>query len=149
MDVSQEDFSRIEIIDIMGNRTTPSNFNILRDSLRKNKDEIHKLMVENLPDVNLSEADSDASSDAEIVPLDFRTAIVDGKLVIQAKPKEYLSLEKEMEFVEQGKFSKINGPELDPDHAISDLDLYLKSVRKEAFDVNDDDVVLIDPGLAA
>lgn len=149
LDVSNEDFSRIETIDIMGNRANPSNFNILRDSLRKNKDEIHKLMVDNLPEANLSEADSDASSDAEIVPLDFRTAIVDGKLVIQAKPKEYLTAEQEMELVEQGKFGAINGPELDPDLAIADLDSYLKSVRKEAFDVNDDNVVLIDPGLAA
>ena len=45
-------------------------------------------MIENLPDMNLHEVESDASgSDAEIVPLDFRTAIVkDGskgeKLVI-------------------------------------------------------------------
>lgn len=45
-------------------------------------------MIQNLPDMNLHEVESDASgSDAEIVPLDFRTAIVkDGtkgeKLVI-------------------------------------------------------------------
>ena len=149
LDVSTEDFSRIETVDIMGQRATPSNFNVLRDSLRKNKEEIHKIMVENLPEINLSEADSDASSDAEIIPLDFRTAIVDGKLVIQAKPKEYLTLEQELEAVEKGKMNQINGPELDPDKAISDLDMYLKSVRKEAFDVNDENVVLIDPGLAS
>ena len=34
-------------------------------------------MIENLPNMNLHEVESDASgSDAEIVPLDFRTAIV-------------------------------------------------------------------------
>ena len=41
-------------------------------------------MLENLPDMNLHEIDSDASSDAEIVPLDFRTAMINNgtKLVI-------------------------------------------------------------------
>ena len=36
-------------------------------------------MILNLPDMNLNEVESDASgSDAEIVPLDFRTAVVKG-----------------------------------------------------------------------
>ena len=41
LDVSNEDFSQYETVDIMGNRATPSNFNIFRDSLRKNKELIH------------------------------------------------------------------------------------------------------------
>ena len=94
LDVSNEDFSKYETIDIMGNRATPSTFNIFRDSLRRNKEEIHKMMIENLPDINLNDIDSDASgSDAEIVPLDFRTALINNKLVIQAKPKEYITTE--------------------------------------------------------
>ena len=38
----------------------------------------------NLPEMNLNDIDSDASgSDAEIVPLDFRTALVeDGKKLV-------------------------------------------------------------------
>ena len=85
----------------MGNRATPSSFNVLRDSLRKQKEGIHKLMVENLPQMNLHEIDSDASgSDAEIVPLDFRTAMVDDKLVIQARPKDYITVDQEMQAVE-------------------------------------------------
>ena len=109
-------------------------------------------MVENLPEINLNDIDSDASgSDAEIVPLDFRTAVINNKLVIQARPKQYLTLEQEMEAIEKGRFSDLLGPEgeLDPDVAIRDLDEYLKSVRKEPFDINDDNVVLIDPGNAA
>ena len=54
-----------------------------------------------------------------------------------------------MSAVEQGRSQEFYGPELDPDRSIRDLDEYLRSVRKEAFDVNDDNVVLIDPGMAA
>ena len=38
---------------------------------------------------------------------------------------------------------------MDPDRNISDLDAYLRSLKKEAFDVDDENVVLIDPGQAA
>lgn len=96
LDVSNEDFSKYETVDIMGNKATPSTFNIFRDSLRKNRQLIHEKMLENLPEMNNNEIDSEASgSDSEIVPLDFRTAMIhDGKkLIIQAKPKEYYSLE--------------------------------------------------------
>lgn len=87
----------------MGNKATPSTFNIFRDSLRRNKEEIHKRMIANLPEMNLNDIDSDASgSDSEIVPLDFRTAMINNgtKLVIQAKPKEYITIEEEMRAVE-------------------------------------------------
>lgn len=65
---------------------TPSSFNIFRDSLRKNTNEIHERMLENLPDLN-NESESDASAsdtDVEIVPLDFRTAMINNgtKLII-------------------------------------------------------------------
>ena len=109
-------------------------------------------MLKNLPDMNLDDIDSNASgSDSEIVPLDFRTAMINNgtKLVIQAKPKEYITIEQEMQAVEDGRASDVQGPALDPDRAIGDLDTYLQSVRKEAFDVDDEDVVLIDPGMAA
>ena len=41
LDVTGEDFSQYETTDIMGNKATPSTFNIFRDSLRKNKETIH------------------------------------------------------------------------------------------------------------
>jgi len=34
LDITNEDFSQYETVDIMGNRATPSTFNIFRDSLR-------------------------------------------------------------------------------------------------------------------
>ena len=109
-------------------------------------------MLENLPDINLNENDSDGSgSDSEIVPLDFRTAVINNgtKLVIQAKPKDFISIEQEMDVVEQGRIADIMPPALNPDNAIGDLDEYLRSVKKEAFDLNDENVVLIDPGQTA
>ena len=119
MDVSNEDFSKYETVDIMGNRATPSNFNIFRDSLRANKQAMHQKMLENLPDMSLNDIDSDASgSDSEIVPLDFRTAMINNgtKLVIQARPKDYISVDQEMKAIEQGRFSEIDSKE-DPDKA--------------------------------
>lgn len=154
LDVTNEDFSQYETTDIMGNRVTPSNFNIFRDSLRETKKQLHERMLQNLPEMNLNDIDSDASgSDAEIVPLDFRTALIDDgkKLVIQAKPKEYLSVEQEMLAIEKGRMADLGVDGPDPDKAMSggDLEAYLRSVRKEAFDMDDENVVLIDPGKEA
>eukprot|EP00354_Favella_ehrenbergii_P010768 CAMPEP_0170464358 /NCGR_PEP_ID=MMETSP0123-20130129/9122_1 /TAXON_ID=182087 /ORGANISM="Favella ehrenbergii, Strain Fehren 1" /LENGTH=245 /DNA_ID=CAMNT_0010730015 /DNA_START=858 /DNA_END=1595 /DNA_ORIENTATION=- len=95
------------------------------------------------------EDSSDASgSDTEIVPLEFRTAMINNgtKLVIQAKPKEYSTVEQEMQAVEQGRFEGAETEHLDPDKTAGDLEAYLKSLRKEAFDADDENVVLIDPG---
>ena len=154
LDVTQDDFSQYETVDIMGNRATPSNFNIFRDSLRDNKQRIHEKMLENLPEIKLDESiDSEGSGDdAEIVPLDFRTAMVNNKLVIQAKPKEYITPEQEMRAIEQGKFSELEkGSGLDPDKHVKggNVDDYLRSLRKEAFDMSEENVVLIDPGQQA
>ena len=102
--------------------------------------------------MNLHEVESDASgSDAEIVPLDFRTAIVkEGtaeKLVIQAKPISYNTIEEEMDGIQKGRLRERLEARMDPDNAMGSVDDYLASVRKEAFNNDDQDVVLIDPGL--
>ena len=104
-------------------------------------------MLENLPEMNLNDDDADSASsggsDIEILPLDFRTAMVNGKLVIQAKPKEYKST---TQSITKGDKQKIEDDEdLDPDKAIGDVYKYLKSVRKDAFDITDPNVVMIDP----
>lgn len=59
---------------------TPSTFNVFRDSLRETSEELRQQLVTNLPEMNLNEIDdsgeeSDASS-VDIVPLDFRTALI-------------------------------------------------------------------------
>ena len=137
-------------LDQDGNRILPSGFNIFKDSLRKNKEELHKRMLENLPEMKLNDdedADSASSggSDIEILPLDFRTAMVNGKLVIQAKPKDYKSAKQNLAKLDQEKKDNDDEDELDPDKAMGNVDAYLKSVRKEAFEVTDPNVVLIDP----
>jgi len=69
-------------------------------------------MVEHLSQVNNigDESDSDGS-DTGILPVEFRTALVDNgtRLVMQCKAKEYVSLEEEMDAVNKGKFEKIRG----------------------------------------
>jgi hypothetical protein len=149
LDVSAEDFSANLSVDIYGNKIQPSGFNIFRDSLRKIKEELHKKMIDNMPIMTI---DGDVSSDAsgsdvegDIVPLDFRTAMVDGKLVIQAKPKDYRAVNETLEEEGPAKPRQNGEDQLDPDKVIGDLNLYLKSVRKEAFDMDDPDVILIQP----
>ena len=52
-----------------------------------------------------------------------------------------------MDAVEKGQFDKIGltDSNLSPDVSARDLDSYLKALKKEAFDPNDESVVLIDP----
>lgn len=51
-----------------------------------------------------------------------------------------------MQLLEQGRLQKLEQEKLNPDEVVHDIDLYLRSVRKEAFDFDDKNVVLIDPG---
>jgi len=69
-----------------------------------------------------------------------------GKLVIQAKPLKLNSMKDIIEEAE--KKNQLSDPEesIDPDQAKS-TDEYLRSVRKEAFDFDDENLVLIDPGI--
>ena len=52
-----------------------------------------------------------------------------------------------MDSIQRGKLRERLDARLDPDNAMGSVDDYLASVRKEAFNVDDEDVVLIDPGL--
>ena len=57
-----------------------------------------------------------------------------------------------MRAIEQGKFSELEkGSGLDPDKHVKggNVDDYLRSLRKEAFDMSEENVVLIDPGQQA
>lgn len=69
------------------------------------------------------------------MPLDFRTAMINGKLYIQAKPMKF------DDGVETGKTIAV-----DPDAAATEDD-YLNSLKMDPFNVDDGDVVLIDPGI--
>ena len=64
LDVSKEDFSY---------DGAPSNFNIFRDNLKEVSLKMREKMIESLPDAKL---DTDTSDSEDIVPLDFRTALL-------------------------------------------------------------------------
>ena len=62
-------------------------FNIFRDSLRITSEKLLKTLHENLPDMNLHEIeneDEEEDDDEEVLPLDFRTALIEeeNKVVI-------------------------------------------------------------------
>ena len=44
--------------------------------------------LESLPQININQ-DDENGSDEDFVPLDFRTAMINGKLYIQAKPMKF------------------------------------------------------------
>lgn len=52
-----------------------------------------------------------------------------------------------MDKINKGKLTEVLESRVDPDNAMGSVNDYLASVRKEAFNVDDENVVLIDPGL--
>lgn len=103
LDTSNEDFAKNFTQSINGNMITPSNFNIFRDSLKNHSDKLTATLVENLPDLNLKDVNDESkepSEDEEVLPLDFRTAMLEeqNKIIIQAKP---LHLKTDNEFLEE------------------------------------------------
>ena len=93
LDISKEDFSKHFAPSIDGKQiVNPSTFNIFRDSLKATSEELHRKLLESLPNIDSgSEEDGVSSSDGEIVPLDFRTATINqgNDLIIQVKPLHY------------------------------------------------------------
>lgn len=88
LDVRNEDFSENRSVNVAGDYITPSNFNVLRDSLKVTSDKLIETLNQNLPDINLQESGTSQDEDEEVLPLDFRTALIEseGRVVIQAKP---------------------------------------------------------------
>ena len=82
------------------------------------------------------------------MPLDFRTAMVgkNGKLIIQAKPLKLNSMKDLIDDADRKNQLSDQEDAIDPDKAKT-MDEYLRSVRKEAFDFDDENLVLIDPGM--
>jgi len=106
-------------------------------------------MIECLPDVNLDTGgDSsgvDSEEDAEVVPLDFRTALIkdlDGeseKVVIQAKPMHMKTHDEYMATIEEeeAKLAALN---------MGATENFIQAMRREAFGEDDEEVILLDPG---
>lgn len=145
LDVSNENFANYKTVDIQGNEVTPSTFNIFRDSFKKTFTEMRDVLKANLPDMNL-ENTSESDDNEEVVPLDFRTKLIGstGDVVMQAKPlKIYNSEDEDDESI--GDFLK--KANMDPERRILGMTTedYLREHRKEAFDDNDENVILIQP----
>jgi len=87
----------------------------------------------NLNEIDESESERDELSDADVLPLDFRTALIeeDNRVVIQAKPLS-LKLDAKEEFLKS-------------DPSKGGLDSYLEMVKKTAFK-DDEGAAIIDPG---
>jgi hypothetical protein len=143
LDISNEDLSKYKTVDIQGNEITPSTYNIFKDSMKKTFTEMRNVMKENLPDLN-SEENSESDDNDEILPLDFRTKLVDmnGDVVIQAKPlKLYGSDEDDGEKI--GDLLKKNSK--NAEHSILQMssDAYLDQYKMESFKDDDENVILI------
>jgi len=128
---------------------TPSSFNIFRDNLKDVSLRMREKMIESLPDVNLEDGESSAnneSEDEEVVPLDFRTALLktdeagEQKVVIQAKPMHIKTAEEYLQTLEE---------EEEKAKAVmsNTSDAFFNAMRKDAFNDDDGAVILIDPGM--
>ena len=92
----------------------------------------------NDPDSSGSSADD---SENEVVPLDFRTALIasDNKIIIQAKPLHFKSVEEDLRDLELQEERRKKGLSTDDD--------FFQKITKAPFKDTDKDVVFIDPGL--
>lgn len=150
LDTSNEDFAKNFTQSINGNMITPSNFNIFRDSLKNHSDKLTATLVENLPDLNLKDVNDESkepSEDEEVLPLDFRTAMLEeqNKIIIQAKP---LHLKTDNEFLEEvereaRRKEALKNIPLDQ----QPIDDYLEAVRLEGFKQDDKSVIMIEPDI--
>ena len=136
LDTSQEDFTQNKSKNIEGNEITPSSFNIARDSLRVASQQLHEMLNQHLPDMNLKDiAETGSEGEEEVLPLDFRTAFIpkENKVVIQAKPLEFkLDEDDDVDLADLKKNQNLG------------LDSYLEMVKKEPFR-EDEGAILLYP----
>ena len=79
---------------------------------------LHKALVDSLPDMNLG--NDEEEEEDEVVPLDFRTALMQDKIIIQAKPLEF---KEDDYFLTEESAKNTNVDKMD-------LDSYLEAVKK-------------------
>ena len=79
---------------------------------------LHKALVDSLPDMNLGNDEEEEEDD--VVPLDFRTALMQDKIIIQAKPLEF---KEDDYFLTEESAKNTNVDKMD-------LDSYLEAVKK-------------------
>lgn len=78
LDTNNEDFTNFKSKGIDGEEFVPSSFNIFRDSLRQTSEQLLIKLNEHLPELNLEESSqSESEQDEDVLPLDFRTALIE------------------------------------------------------------------------
>ena len=77
LDISKEDFSTYETLDLEGKPAKPSTHNIFRDSLVGDREEMDKLFLEKIPSMSPDKNLSESSPKAGVVPLEFTTEMTD------------------------------------------------------------------------
>ena len=118
---------------------------------------MHQIFLSNLPDFKLLEINHkekndnhESDDDEDVVPLEFRTATIDEKgekLVIQARPMNFANLEEDLAKAEQEIVNDdLYAEERNKNMGVSQVDAYLRMMRNEPFNMDDENVVLIDPG---
>jgi hypothetical protein len=117
--------------------------------LKEHSDKLLQTLTENLPDMNLKECmeENKGSEEEEILPLDFRTAIIQesNKVIIQAKP---LSMKTDAEFLaEAEKDAKRKAMYENIPLDQRPLDDYLEAVKLEDFKEDDKNVIMIEPDI--
>lgn len=109
--------------------------------------------------MNLDDISSGSSSEgeSELVPLDFRTAVagLDGGIMIQAKPMQFKPFEEDQvdqEFADEIVETKKSGKSsMDKIYNVpmTEEDEFFKRIVRKPFQEDDEDVVLINPGIDA
>ena len=134
-------------VDVQGNEINPSTFNVFRDSIKEVSNELRNTLKDNLPDLAVNET-TESDDNEEVVPLDFRTKFMDNgnDVVLQAKPlKLYGSDEDDGEKIGD-IIKKAKRSEESRMLSMSSED-YLNKYKKEAFEDDDENVILIRPNL--
>jgi hypothetical protein len=106
-------------------------------NLKEIEEEETKRMTEG--EDNNGEEDDD---DEEVLPLDFRTALIEheNKVVIQAKP---LALKTEEDLIKEA----VSIEPIRTERDFETMESYLEAVKKEPFKPEDSNVILIDPDI--
>lgn len=95
-----------------------------------------------MKEIEQEESENDeGSEDEEVLPLDFRTALIEdqNKVVIQAKPLQFKTdaeiLREQLE------------DQREKEQRLESMESYLDAVKKEPFKEDDGNVILIDPDI--
>jgi hypothetical protein len=91
----------------------------------------------------MTEGEDNDDDDEEVLPLDFRTTLIEheNKVVIQAKP---LTLKTDEDLLKEAQELPMPTPDKDQ---FETMESYLEAVKKEPFKPEETNVIMIDPDI--